>query len=132
MRANPLSLLAVATSAVTAVYGYEETITGFNTLGDHFGYPAFANATYDYVVVGGGTAGLTIAARLAEAGVGTVAVIEAGGFYEQDNSNLSTVPGTAAYFVGTDPLAKNPLIDWYYYTQPEPVQITIHPMQSSD
>ena len=34
----------------------------------------------DYIVVGGGTAGLTIANRLAENN--TVAVIEAGGFYE--------------------------------------------------
>ncbi|KAH6643472.1 hypothetical protein BKA67DRAFT_596203 [Truncatella angustata] len=80
------------------------TITDFNTLGDHFGYPSFANATYDYVVVGGGTVGLTVAARLAEAG-------------EMDNGNLSTMPGTAAYFVGTDPGERNPLIDWDYRTE---------------
>jgi hypothetical protein len=51
-----------------------------------FGVPA-VNATYDYVVVGGGTAGLTIAARLAEDSDVSVAVIEAGGFYQQDNGN---------------------------------------------
>ena len=45
------------------------------------------NATYDYVVIGGGTAGLTIAARLAEDPDVSVAVIEAGGFYQQDNGN---------------------------------------------
>lgn len=106
---------------------YSESIIGFNTLGDHFGYPAFTNTTFDYVVVGGGTAGLTIATRLAEAGVGTIAVIEAGGFYEMDNSNLSSVPGTAAYFIGTAPYERNPLIDWEYYCEPDTVS-TIHPV----
>ena len=51
-----------------------------------FGVPGI-NATYDYVVIGGGTAGLTIAARLAEDPDVSVAVIEAGGFYQQDNGN---------------------------------------------
>lgn len=101
--------------------GYSETLRGFNTLGDHFGYPAFADAHYDYVVVGGGTAGLAMATRLAEGGAGTVAVIEAGGFYEQDNGNLSTVPGTAAYFIGTAPKFRNPQIDWEYRGQAEDV-----------
>ena len=44
---------------------------------------------YDYVVVGGGTAGLAIAARLSESY--NVAVIEAGTYYETIN-NQSTVP----------------------------------------
>lgn len=118
----PVLLATCATSVCTSgayATSYSESITGFSTLGDHFGYPAFANATYDYVVVGGGTAGLTVAARLAEAGVGTVAVIEAGGFYEMDNGNLSTIPGTAAYFIGTNPGERNPLIDWEYRTEPD-------------
>lgn len=37
-----------------------------------------ADATYDYVIVGGGTAGLTLAARLTEDDFATVAVVEAG------------------------------------------------------
>lgn len=41
-----------------------------------------ADATFDYVVVGGGTAGLTIASRLSEDSGTTVAVIEAGTFYQ--------------------------------------------------
>lgn len=60
-----------------------------------FGVPG-TNATFDYVIVGGGTAGLAIATRLAAANL-SVAVIEAGGFYELDNSNLSVVPGYATY-----------------------------------
>jgi len=35
------------------------------------------DAAYDYVIVGGGTAGLTLAARLSEDASTTVAVIEA-------------------------------------------------------
>ena len=47
--------------------------------GNHFGIPDI-NQTFDYVVVGGGTAGLTVAYRLAEDSTKTVAVIEGGGF----------------------------------------------------
>ncbi|PQE33568.1 gmc oxidoreductase protein [Rutstroemia sp. NJR-2017a WRK4] len=121
MKACPkLSLfLALACAAQSSLCSYSESITGFNTVGDHFGSPPLGNATYDYVVIGGGTAGLTIAARLAHENAGTVAVIEAGGFYEIDNSNRSSVPGTAAYFIGTAPLFKNALIDWEYQTEPD-------------
>ena len=47
--------------------------------------------SYDYVIVGGGTGGLTIAARLAEDKNVSVAVIEAGGFYQIDNGNGRSV-----------------------------------------
>lgn len=57
-------------------------------LGSTFGVRG--NATYDYVLVGGGTAGLTIATRLAEKG--TVVVVEAGSFYEISNGNYSQIP----------------------------------------
>ena len=46
----------------------------------------------DYVVVGGRTAGLATATRLAEDTLNTVAIIEAGGFYEIDHGNSSVVP----------------------------------------
>lgn len=56
-------------------------------------FPVIAqNATYDFIVVGGGSAGLGVASRLAESGDYTVAVVEAGGFYEIENGNTSVVP----------------------------------------
>lgn len=75
MRAHQIFLAAtVKTALATALYS------------NSFGVPGI-NATYDYVVIGGGTAGLTIAARLAEDSDVSVAVIEAGGFYQQENGN---------------------------------------------
>jgi choline dehydrogenase len=75
MRAYQVFLAAtVKTALATALYS------------NSFGVPGI-NATYDYVVIGGGTAGPTIAARLAEDSDVSVAVIEAGGFYQQDNGN---------------------------------------------
>ncbi|PQE05631.1 choline dehydrogenase protein [Rutstroemia sp. NJR-2017a BBW] len=79
-----------------------------------FGTPG-VDASYDYVVIGGGTAGITIASRLAENSNLSVAIIEAGGFYEVDNGNFSIVPGLAlsAPFLGTAvPFQPQPLVDW--------------------
>lgn len=77
--------------------------------------------SFDYVVVGGGTAGLALAARLAEDSSHSVAVIEAGGFYEQDNGNISVVPAYCTIGAGTDPADFNPLVDWGFVTQPQKV-----------
>ncbi|KAH7381520.1 oxidoreductase [Pyrenochaeta sp. MPI-SDFR-AT-0127] len=55
-----------------------------------------ANKTFDYVIVGGGLTGLTVAARLAENPAITVAVLEAGDFYTNVNGNASRVPGYGA------------------------------------
>ncbi|CAE6443613.1 hypothetical protein ACGC1H_002523 [Rhizoctonia solani] len=45
---------------------------------------SFASQTFDYVIVGGGTAGLAVAARLAENSSVTVGVIEAGAYIVDD------------------------------------------------
>lgn len=67
-----LTALALLGSTVT-------TTTLSNSLySNSFGVPG-VNATKDYVVIGGGTAGLAIAARLAEDLSNSVAVIEAQG-----------------------------------------------------
>lgn len=84
--------------------------------GSHFGQVGIP-ASYDYVVIGGGTAGLTVARRLAEHH--SVAVIEAGGLYELDNGNFTQIPADASYYLGKDPAVYNPLIDWRQRTTPQ-------------
>ncbi|KAL1654509.1 hypothetical protein SLS61_003113 [Didymella pomorum] len=79
-----------------------------------------ANATYDYVVIGGGTAGLAIASRLSA--YASVGVIEAGGLYEQDNGNQSVVPyyGLVMPVLGTtEDYPKNSLVDWDLLSTPQ-------------
>ncbi|KAH8780210.1 putative glucose-methanol-choline oxidoreductase [Diaporthe sp. PMI_573] len=88
-------------------------------LGSSFGIPG-VNATFDYVVVGGGTAGLAIATRLVEQNAGSVAVVEAGTFYELSNGNASQVPGPGVNYAGKSALDWQPLIDWGYMTTPQP------------
>lgn len=58
------------------------------------------NAIYDYVVVGGGTAGITVGTRLAQHGF-KVAIVEAGGYYEHTHP-ISEVPGSAVLGAGAD------------------------------
>lgn len=89
-------------------------------LGSSFGLPG-QDATYDYVIVGGGTAGLTIATRLAEQQAGSVAVIEAGTFYELGNGNLSEIPAFNAVYGSKGENDWQPLIDWGYVTTPQSV-----------
>lgn len=77
MQLSP-TVLALVAQAASALSIFDS--------GDSFGIPG-KNASYDYVIVGGGTGGLTIAARLAEDKNASVAIIEAGGFYQIDNGN---------------------------------------------
>ncbi|KAL4997488.1 hypothetical protein BDV10DRAFT_91106 [Aspergillus recurvatus] len=72
--------------------------------------------TFDYVVVGGGTAGVTLAVRLAEASH-SVALIEAGAYYE-DSWPLAAIPSADVIPVGSDPDAKFGA-DWGFVTAPQ-------------
>ncbi|KAF3389871.1 hypothetical protein DPV78_011424 [Talaromyces pinophilus] len=84
-----------ATAIDAALLTYQESITGLNSIVSHFGTPTI-NASCDYVVVGGGSAGLIISTRLAQAGKYSVAVIEAGAFPDLVYSNYSSIPADAA------------------------------------
>jgi choline dehydrogenase len=79
--------------------------------------------SFDYIVVGAGTGGLAIAKRLAEDTSVTVAVIEAGTFYEVGDPILSQAPAADTAFVGTD--ESLPTVDWGFFTNPDPASNNI-------
>lgn len=77
-------------------------------------------------IIGGGTAGLTVAARLAEDPKGfKVAVIEAGGFSEFENGNLTEVPGYNGWSTHID-RTRPSLVEWDIETSPERVRGVIN------
>ena len=114
-----LTLITFNAYAVSAVFSSQESSWKLPPQ-KSFGVPGI-NASYDYVVIGGGTAGLTIASRLAEDPALRIAVVEEGGFYELDNGNLSTVPANCTAFAGMNPNDTNPLVDWGFITVPQVV-----------
>ena len=112
-----------ASATLAAVLPRSQTLVSSNSTASYqFGVP-YINATYDYVIVGGGTAGLALATRLAEDSSLSIAVIEAGGFYEVDDGNISTTPAYDIFFSGTSPSDVNPKVDWGFVTEPQAVYI---------
>ncbi|KAJ5674268.1 choline dehydrogenase [Penicillium macrosclerotiorum] len=77
-----------------------------------------AEPTYDYVIVGGGTAGSTLGSRLSESGF-KVAIIEKGVFHEISEPILSTTPGAYEAVIGTNPQNTNHAVDWGIVTTPQ-------------
>lgn len=72
--------------------------------------------SFDYVIIGGGTAGLVLANRLTEKADITVAVLEAGTHAEDISGNWSQVPAYAAKFMDGAPE-----MSWNFSTTPQPV-----------
>ncbi|KAI0123292.1 hypothetical protein BJ170DRAFT_713436 [Xylariales sp. AK1849] len=99
--------------------GHDDEPIRDHLFGSSFGIPN-QNATYDYVVIGCGTAGNTIAARLAEDQDVSVAAIEAGGFPWQDIGNQTEVPAYAWRFAMFTNIGRtNPTVDWDLNTAPQ-------------
>jgi len=75
--------------------------------------------TFDYVVVGGGTAGNAIGVRLAEAGF-SVAIIEAGGYYEIEKPVLGSTPAGSYLGIGSSSVDQIVTVDWGFETEAQP------------
>ena len=111
---SSLMSMPVTTSGIGSQrLAYQRKPPGPGSLWPHFGF-IDQLAAFDYVMVGGGTAEVTIARRLAESH--SVAVIEAGSFYALSNDNHTEVPANDSYDRGEDTLAQNPLINWVQKT----------------
>ncbi len=109
------SILNPIGGAINAVLKGEGLIQGI--LGVLEG-TAGVDQTFDYVVVGGGTAGNAIGVRLAEAGH-SVAIVEAGLFYEFTKPVLGSTPAGDIIGIGSSMLDSNPLVDWEFTTEPQ-------------
>ncbi|KAL8911362.1 MAG: hypothetical protein Q9171_003456 [Xanthocarpia ochracea] len=91
---------------------YTTMLVGMNTL--HIA-PLNKLSLTIKIVIGGGTAGITLAVRLAQNTSTSVAIIEAGAFYEVDNGNYSVLPGLYAaspFYATTEDFQRQPLADW--------------------
>jgi choline dehydrogenase-like flavoprotein len=78
----------------------------------------FAAQSYDYVIVGGGTAGLVVAARLSENANISVGVIEAGTDRSEDVLVRAPLLHTELY--------EKPEYDWLYKTTPQGKNSKVH------
>ncbi len=70
-----------------------------------------AFGSFDYIIVGGGSAGCVLANRLSASGAHRVLLLEAGG---EDRNPWIHIP------LGYGKLFKNPKVNWLYESEPEP------------
>ena len=145
MRIHSISLLPLIISPAIsdAYWGFFQQGETAKLFGNSFGLLG-KDATYDYVastyhdttknkadrpqIVGGGTSGVAVAKRLAENPAISVAVIEAGGFCELNNGNVSQIPAFHTVNSNSDPDPANiqPLIDWGVITTAQAVGTSVY------
>ncbi|KAJ5279749.1 hypothetical protein N7478_005121 [Penicillium angulare] len=87
----------------------EDMLAGDLLSGDSI--DAFLGFQYDYLILGGGTAGLVVAARLSEDPSVNVGVIEAG--QDQRSNPMVTCPAFSPQMIG------RPEYDWLHKTIPQ-------------
>jgi choline dehydrogenase len=90
-------------NADTPAHGRQSSATGDNALRDN-------NNTFDYIVIGGGTAGALMANRLTREKQMRTLLIEAG---RRDDYHWIHIPVGYLYCIG------NPRTDWLYSTEPD-------------
>src|SRR5579863_4855040 len=86
---------------ILAIYGNENGIMA----------AVLPSATFDYIIVGAGSAGCVLANRLTASGRHRVLLLEAGG---HDRNIWIHIP------LGYGKLFSNPKVNWLYSTEPEP------------
>jgi choline dehydrogenase len=77
----------------------------------HFEHPPVSNETFDFVIVGAGSAGCVLADRLSADGTRRVLLLEYGG---SDSSIFIQMPSALSIPMNM------PKFNWFYHTEPEP------------
>uniref|UniRef100_A0A0P6GHW9 Glucose dehydrogenase (FAD, quinone) n=1 Tax=Daphnia magna TaxID=35525 RepID=A0A0P6GHW9_9CRUS len=105
---------AAATTATIWIIPFLAATLSFYEYDDYDpeGHPRDAKVifkSYDFIVIGAGSAGAVVASRLTEQPDWNLLLLEAGG----DETNLSDIPVLAAYLQLSE-------LDWQYKTEPQP------------
>ena len=82
----------------------------FRSLSPFAAFPPMSDTTFDYIIIGGGTAGALLANRLSADPKNRVLLIEAG---RKDDYHWIHIPVGYLYCIG------NPRTDWLYQTEPD-------------
>lgn len=124
LQLSALAAILLPGLSVRAAPVQNSTGTQTPLLSTSFGIPG-QDYEFDYIIVGGGQAGLTMAGRLAENRDLSIGVIEAGSFYEITNGNLSVIPSNDNWYTGKDIDNWQPGADWGLITEPQEALLNV-------